>query len=260
MIEALLPPAVPAAAALVLLAASFAASFVTVAFGIGGGALLLGVMASLVPPAALIPVHGVVQTGSNLGRALLMLRRTFWPAVPAFLAGSLIGAGAGGILVVGIPPAFVQMGVGLFILWSVLATPPRAVRDWPFAIGAASSFLTMFFGATGPFVATFTRSLDLDRHAHVATHAVLMTVQHGVKTATFGLLGFAFGPWIGLVAAMILAGAAGTLAGGLVLDRLGDSRFRRALEILLVLIALQLILAGAADLCPLVGLCRPASG
>jgi hypothetical protein len=41
-----------------------------VAFGIGGGAALLAVMASLVPPAALIPVHGVVQVGSNLGRAL----------------------------------------------------------------------------------------------------------------------------------------------------------------------------------------------
>ena len=50
-----------------LLGTSFAGSLITVAFGIGGGAMLLAVMATLVPPAALIPTHGVIQIGSNLG-------------------------------------------------------------------------------------------------------------------------------------------------------------------------------------------------
>lgn len=248
MIEDLVPTGLSAPVALLLIAASFGASLITAAFGIGGGALLLGIMASLVPPAALIPVHGIVQTGSNLGRALVMLRHAFWPAVPAFVAGSTAGAALGGVLVVRIPPAYVQIGIGLFITWSVLARPPRAIRDWPFAVGLTSSFLTMFFGATGVFVATFTKSLALGRHAHVATHAVLMTVQHGIKTATFGLLGFAFGPWIGLIAAMLFAGLAGTLAGGLVLNRLGDARFRRVLDAVLLLIALRLVMAGIADL------------
>lgn len=168
MIETVLPLGVAPGIALVLLAASFASSFITVAFGIGGGAALLAAMATLVPPAALTPVHGVVQAGSNLGRALVTLRHAFWPAVPAFVGGSLIGASMGGLLAVGIPPALVQVGVGLFIVWSVLASPPRAIRNWPFAVGTVSSFLTMFFGATAPFVATFTKSLALGRHAHVA--------------------------------------------------------------------------------------------
>ena len=248
MIGVVVPPGMADSVALVLLAASFAASFITVAFGIGGGAALLAVMATLMPPAALIPVHGVVQTGSNLGRALTTFGHTHWPAVPAFVAGSVIGAGAGGMVVVNIPPAFVQIGVGLFIIWSVLATAPRAIRDWPLAIGAVSSFLTMFFGATGVFVATFTKSLALDRHSHVATHAVLMTVQHGIKTATFGLLGFGFGPWLGFVIAMIAAGFLGTLAGRLVLDRMGDIRFRRALDLVLLVIAVRLVMGGVIDL------------
>ncbi len=244
----ILPPGVGDVATVALLLASFGASFITVAFGIGGGAALIAVMASLVPPAALIPVHGVVQTGSNLGRAVMTLRHACWPAVPAFVAGSLVGAATGGVLAVNIPPAFVQIGVGLFIVWSVLATPPRAIARWPFAIGVTSTFLTMFFGATGPFVATFTKSLALGRHAHVATHAVLMTVQHAVKTATFGLLGFAFGPWIGFTVAMIAAGFLGTLAGGLVLNRMADASFRRALDIVLLLIAARLVIGGIADL------------
>ena len=75
---------------LVLVATSFAASLITVAFGIGGGGVLLAVMAILVPPAALIPTHGVIQIGSNLGRALITFGGIFWPAIPAFAAGSVI--------------------------------------------------------------------------------------------------------------------------------------------------------------------------
>ena len=62
-----------------LLAASFAGSFITVVLGIGGGALLLAIMASFLPAAALIPVHGVVQFGSNSTRAALLRDGIQWP-------------------------------------------------------------------------------------------------------------------------------------------------------------------------------------
>jgi uncharacterized membrane protein YfcA len=243
-----LPPDMGEPVFLILLAASFASSFITVAFGIGGGAALLAVMATLVPPAALIPTHGVIQAGSNIGRAAMTLRHVFWPAIPAFAFGSVIGAGLGGLLVVNIPPAYVQIGVGAFIIWSILGHAPRTIRDWPVTVGAFSSFLTMFFGATGPFVATFTKSLMLGRHAHVATHATLMSVQHVIKTLTFGLLGVAFAAWVPFLAAMILTGFAGTIAGGLVLNRLDDRRFKIALDIVLIVLACRLIYAGAAHL------------
>lgn len=248
MIDWILPPEMSSTLALVLLGFSFASSFITVAFGIGGGAMLLAVMASLVPAAALIPVHGAVQAGSNLGRAMMTLRHIYWQAMPAFIGGSFVGAAIGGAIALKIPPALVQIGVGLFIIWSVLATAPRMIRNWPFTIGAASTFLTMFFGATGPFVATFTKSLSLGRHAHVATHASFMTIQHVVKTAMFGILGFAFAPWIAFTGAMIVAGLAGTILGGRVLNRLSDARFRRALDIVLLIIALRLVYGGVVDL------------
>jgi uncharacterized protein len=233
---------------LTLLAASFLASFITIAFGIGGGAFLLAVMASLVPPAVLIPVHGVIQLGSNAGRAALTLRHVFWPAMGWFTVGSLIGVALGAALVVNIPPALVQLGVGLFIIWSVLARPPMWLRRWPVLTGGISTFLTMFFGATGPFVAAYTKSLSVGRHAHVATHAALMTVQHLLKTLAFGFLGFAFGAWAGFSVAMIVAGLLGTWAGGAVLNRLSDARFKRALDILLLLIAARLVWGGIAAL------------
>ncbi|SMX36881.1 sulfite exporter TauE/SafE family protein [Maliponia aquimaris] len=230
----------------VLMGTSFVASLITVAFGIGGGGLLLAVMATLVPPAALIPTHGVIQIGSNLGRAVLTFRHIYWPALPAFSVGSLIGAGLGGALVVNLPSHWVQIGVGGFVLWSVLGRPPRQVRDWPGVVGLVSSFLTMFFGATGLFVATFTKSQKLPRHAHVATHAALMTVQHGLKTLAFGLLGFAFSHWWGFVVAMIAAGFLGTLVGRVFLNRMDDRRFRIALDVLLVALAVKLVWGGVS--------------
>jgi hypothetical protein len=50
---------------------SFAGSFITAAFGIGGGIAFLADCAVLLPPAAIIPIHGVVQLGSNSVRALM---------------------------------------------------------------------------------------------------------------------------------------------------------------------------------------------
>ena len=233
---------------LTLVATSFFGSFITAAFGIGGGALLLAVMATLVPVSALIPTHGVIQIGSNLGRVMMTIRHVFWPALPWFTAGSLIGALAGGAVVVNLPVAFVQIGIGSFVLWSVLGTAPKGIRDWPFLIGTISSFLTMFFGATGLFVATFTKSQNLPRHAHVATHATLMTVQHGVKSLAFGVLGFAFSEWWGFVIVMIAAGFIGTMAGLRLLNRMDDRRFKRALDIVLLLLSVRLIYAGLSDL------------
>ena len=91
------------------------------------------------------------------------------------------------------------------------------------------------------------KSLALPRHKHVATHATLMTVQHLLKSLTFGILGFAFVEWFPFIAAMILCGLAGTFAGRLVLTRMTDARFHRALDIVLLLIAARLIWAGLGE-------------
>lgn len=233
---------------LALIFTSFLGSFITVAFGIGGGGLLLAVMATLVPVTALIPTHGVIQIGSNLGRAVMTFRHIYWPALPWFTAGSVIGALAGGAVVISLPPAWVQIGIGAFVMWSVLGTAPKGVRNWPFLVGTVSSFLTMFFGATGLFVATYTKSQELPRHAHVATHATLMTVQHGVKSLAFGLLGFAFAAWWPFIIAMMLAGFAGTMVGLQLLNRIDDRRFKIALDAVLMLLSARLIYAGVTDL------------
>ena len=74
----LFPPAMSLLDLGLLVAASLVTSFITAAFGIGGGVVLLVFLALVLPPAALIPVHGIVQLGSNAGRACIMLKEVVW--------------------------------------------------------------------------------------------------------------------------------------------------------------------------------------
>ncbi|GAB4272837.1 MAG: hypothetical protein Kow0013_26450 [Pararhodobacter sp.] len=247
-LSVLVPEVLGPSVTLALLGSSFVASFITITFGIGGGALLLAIMASLMPPAALIPVHGIVQLGSNTGRAALLARHVHRPVLLWFGLGAVIGTAIGGMITVNIPPALVQAGVGVFIIWTVLAKPPQWMRKWPALTGALTSILTMLFGATGPFVAAFTRTLTLGRMGYGATHAALMVLQHALKIVAFGFLGFAFGPWIGFCAAMIAAGFAGTWIGRQVLHKLSDLHFDFFLKALLVVISLRLIWTGLSAL------------
>jgi uncharacterized membrane protein YfcA len=228
-----------------LVGVSFGSSFMTAAFGIGGGAVMLAVLASLIPPAALIPVHGLVQLGSNAGRAAIMLPHCDRRVLLPFTIGTLIGVALGGSVAVQLPPDALRIGVGLFILWSVLSTPPAFMRRSAAIAGGFSSFLTMFFGGTGPFVAAYVRTMDLGRMAHLATHSLFMTIQHLLKTVVFGFLGFAFSIWAPLIAAMIAAGFAGTVIGRQVLTRIDEKRFKFILSAILIVLALRMIWSGA---------------
>jgi uncharacterized membrane protein YfcA len=244
----LLPPEIDPPTLALISAASFGTSFLTAAFGLGGGVTLLAILASLLPPAALIPVHGLVQLASNAGRAVLMRRDAVRGPLLPFFGGAALGAAAGGAIAVDLPAAWVQVAVGAFVIWAALARPPAALSRWAGPAGFVSTLLTMFFGATGPFVAAYVRTLELGRMQHVATQAVMMTAQHLLKTIAFGLLGFAFGPWLPAIAAMAALGFLGTLAGRRMLARATDARFRHALAVLLCLLGARLIVSGGLEI------------
>jgi uncharacterized membrane protein YfcA len=245
MVEWLVPADVGLTASAFLIAFSAFTSFITAAAGIGGGIMMVAVMAVMMPATAVIPVHGVVQIGSNGGRAAIMLRQVQWQVLAPFCAGSVVGAGIGGLTVVELDPAILNIGLACFILYSVWAPPLTAPgRFKVVATGAFSSFLTMFFGATGTFVSAMVKSMKLGRLEHVATHSACMVAQHVIKVIAFGLLGFNFAPYAGLVVAMVISGFLGTVIGKRVLVRMNDHFFHRALAVILSILALRLLYEG----------------
>jgi len=237
------------AAALVVL--SFFTSLLTATAGLGGGVIMLAAMASVMPPLAVIPTHGVIQLGSNAGRAYVMRHAVNRPVVAWFAGGAVVGAVIGGSLFVALPGATLKLILGLFILYSVWGPKLRKVRvpDKGFlGVGVATTFITMFVGGTGPFVAAFVNPDRFGKEATVGTHAACMTTQHGFKVAVLVVLGFAFAPWLPLLGAMIVAGFLGTLTGRAVLMKIPEKTFKIVFKTVLTLLALRLLWSAAQGL------------
>jgi uncharacterized membrane protein YfcA len=246
LFDVLLPDGISLLLALGFVLLTFLTSAFTAAVGVGGGVLLLAVMATFLSPALLLPVHGAVQVGTNAGRALVLARHVEPKIVALFTAGGVAGVAVGAAVFASLSMATLQLLLAGFILFSVWVPVGRA-EPIPLAgylgVGAVASFCTMFIGGTGPFLAAFLSPDRYPRHKVVATHASCMALQHLLKVAAFGWLGFAFGPWLGLVVAMIASGFLGTLVGRRILDWLPERAFRQAFRAVLTALALRLLWA-----------------
>jgi uncharacterized membrane protein YfcA len=228
-----------------LIIASCFTSMLTASLGIGGGMLMLAALSQLVPVKAIIPIHGIVQLGSNTGRALLMVKDVHWYHVLWFSLGGVFGAALGGHVVVSLPIDTLRIMLGLFILLSVWApslSTTFATKQSLFFGGAFSSFLTMFIGATGPFVLAMIRAFKLNSLSLVATSAACLVLQHALKVFTFFVLGFAFAPYLSLIVLMVASGVIGTIIGKRLLIEIDEKRFQYWLNIILSLLALRLLL------------------
>lgn len=244
MLEWLLPPALDPLLAGVLLAASLVTSLVTAAFGAGGGVMLLGLMALWLPPVAIVPVHGLVQLGSNGGRFAMTWRKADWGALAAFAPGVVIGMALGAVALVRLPEQLWQVSIAAFILflcWGP-SLPKAALGRFGIVVASAvTSFITLFVGATGPLVAAFIKQLHDDRFRTIATFSGAMTMQHLPKALVFGFAGFRFHEWLPWVAAMIGCGLVGTRLGLHLVNRMSNRVFQSLFSIVLTLLAMRLL-------------------
>jgi uncharacterized membrane protein YfcA len=234
----------PTSVVLVLVASSCLTSLLTASLGAGGGVMLLGIMAQVLPPQIIIPVHGVVQLGSNAGRAAMSWRHIDWRVIAAFLPGAVVGALLGSMVLVRLPPDVTYLTIAGFILYLCWgpALPKVALGAAGTAVaGCVTTFITLFAGATGPLVAAFIKQIHSDRFRTIATFAAAMSLQHTLKAVVFQGAGVDIVGWLPLVAAMIASGALGTWLGLKLLRRMQDQHFRRAFNIVLSLLAARLI-------------------
>ncbi|MCV0351255.1 MAG: sulfite exporter TauE/SafE family protein [Nitratireductor sp.] len=246
--ETFLPDTLGALPALLLVIASFFTSALTAAFGVGGGVAMLALLGLFIPVAALIPVHGAVQLGSNTGRAWRQRAHIRFSIAAPFILGSLIGAAVGAYFVVQLPDALLKLVLGVFVIAVTWTKIPGAARLGHAGLAFGSAVLalaTMFVGATGPLLsAFFAQIIPDDRKALVATHAAGMTVQHALKVVVFAVAGFAFWRWLPFIVLMIASGYLGTLFGSRLLEKMPEETFRRWFRIGLTLLALDLIRRG----------------
>lgn len=248
LINSILPDQLTPAWAVSLILLSFFTSAFNATFGIGGGLVILTVLLQILPVALVIPLHGLIQLGSNTGRSWNMRSSVCVPILRWFALGAIVGVVAASLVFVTLPTRWLTITLGLFILWSLWA--PRynflSIPDSGFfPVGAVATFFSMFLGATGPMVAAFWNQQRLGgKEGQVATHGAVMAITHALKCLAFGFLGFAFSEWLFFLLAMVSVGYAGTLAGTKLLSRIDEKTFRAGFKTVMTLLALRLIWQG----------------
>ena len=232
---------------IVLIVAAFLTSTLSGFLGMGGGVLLLAVMALYFPAATLIPLHGAVQFVSNGTRILMNWRHIAWPVLIPLTLGSILGAAACSKLVVNLPDSRHQVVLAVFILimtWMPKLKAAPRIRGKFFWVGAISTGLSMVVGATGPLVAPFFLHEKLTKESVVATKAGGQAVTHLLKVGVFSFAGFQLGAHAPVFAGMVIAVTLGTACGKVLLGRISERLFLILFRVFITLLAARMLWRG----------------
>lgn len=206
--------------------------------------LLISVMAISMPPAAIVPVHGVAQLASNASRGIFALKDISWQIFWPFLLGCLLGSVVGSNLLIRFPSHFLPIPLGIFIL-VMTWMPQLKKRFWLpgrfFSLGLTQAILTLFVGATGPLNMPFLLREGLSKDQIVVTGSALMTIVHLAKILTFGFLGFAFSNYLPLMAGMVVAVVIGSFVGTKLRAHVPELLFKNIFKFLITFLAIRMI-------------------
>ncbi|NND68533.1 MAG: sulfite exporter TauE/SafE family protein [Halioglobus sp.] len=227
---------------------AFLTSCLAGVMGMGGGILLITLMAGLVPAAAIIPLHAATQLASNSSRALFGARHIDWGIVPAFVLGALAGAWLGGEVYRLLDTQWLPAIIGVLVLiitWVPLPKVTGSGQAPLVLLGFYQTGLGMLAGATGPVGAAVLLRRNDERDWLVVNTALYMCLNHGIRSGAFALIGFSFAPWWQLLAGMVAAVIAGSWVGTRLRTRVPQVNFARLFKVLVSLLALRMILHAA---------------
>ena len=127
----LLPADLELTLALALILLSFVTSLITATFSLGGGTLMVAVLALVFPPLVVVPLHGAIQLGSNGGRAIVQRAHIQWGFVKWIAAGAVIGTIVGGQFATLLPEKLFTALIGAFVLVTTWLPQPKVIGRSP---------------------------------------------------------------------------------------------------------------------------------
>jgi uncharacterized membrane protein YfcA len=221
-------------------------------FGMAGGLLLMGLYTMVLPVPEAMVLHGLTQLVSNGGRAWLLRGHVHRGGVGGYVAGALVAWGVMRSIHFVPGEATVYLGIGAIPFVAALL-PPNPVFDFArrggaVVCGALVVGTQMAFGVAGPLLDVFFVRTSLLRREVVATKATTQTLSHALKIAYFAplLAGHTEARLPMMAVATMVAAVAGTRAGGLALERMGEDTFRRWTRRLVLLIGAGYLAKGLA--------------
>lgn len=127
---------------LILIYSAFITSSISAVLGMGGGIILLGIMAILIPEGYMvIALHGIIQLFSNTTRTFVFRNHLKTKLIKEFLFGAIGGLIFSGLiiylLVLGfevqsakdLKVDFLKPVIGIFIIWYLYLKGPKVKKE-----------------------------------------------------------------------------------------------------------------------------------
>ncbi len=237
----------PIASAILIVITAFFTAFLSGIFGMAGGLILMGVLATILPIPQAMVTHGALQITANSWRAFLLRRHIHWRIIGFFLVGALVAAGVFFLLTLHPqkPMVFLLLGSVPFLVWLPRRWIHLDARKPLHAImcGFLASGFSIVAGISSTLIDIFFVHTSLTRHEIVATKAITQIIGHSIKILYWGLAivrlnGAHSWPPLWLFALAIPLSMSGTWLGGQVLNRFSDRGFVKTLRLLISAIGL----------------------
>ena len=210
--------------------------------------LLLGVLALNFSGSVIIPLHAIIQLGSNLNRLIFFKFKVKWNVIIPFALGCIIGVPLGGFFSLSINENIIKILIAFFIIINTISRLPALNQNRLFFTGIISSFLSTIIGVTGSLISSVIQSYKLQKSEYISSCAFLLFTQHFFKCILFGLLGFAFIDYFLLIVLVIIAGIFGTFVGKILVLRIPEKIFLFTIKFILIVISLNLLINGISNI------------
>ena len=242
---------------IILIISAFITSSISAVLGMGGGIILLGIMAIIIPNGYMvIALHGIIQLISNTTRTFVFRKHLKMKLIKEFLIGAIIGACLSATIIFllikffevssasEIKVDFLKPLIGIFIIWYLFLKGPKKEKESKsfIKVGGISGLASIFVGATGPLIAPFFLNSNLSKENIIANKAACQMITHLTKIPLF--IFFFNVNYIGeykLLFPLILAVFIGTNFGKRILNMIPEKLFIRLFKTTLFIIALKLI-------------------
>ena len=242
----------------ILIAAAFITSSISAVMGMGGGIILLGIMAIIIPEGYMvIALHGIIQLISNTTRTYVFKNYIKKELVKDFLIGAIFGVIASIIIILILIQLFnvssasdikvdmLKPLIGIFIIWYLfIKKTKQESKTKSFKIvGGIAGISSIFVGAVGPLIAPFFLNNNLNKEDIIANKAACQMITHSSKIPLF-IYFFnvnyveEYSVLLPLTAAVFI----GTNFGKRILSFIPELLFKKLFKITLFIIAIRLIL------------------
>ena len=247
---------------IILTIAAFITSTISAIIGMGGGIILLGIMAIIIPQGYMvIALHGIIQLISNTTRTFIFRKHLKKHIINEFIIGAFLGI----ILSIGIifylinyfnvitadqiDMEILKPLIGFFIIWNITLKKHfknkviKTENNSFIIVGFLSGLASIFIGATGPLIAPFFINKNFSKENIIANKAACQMITHISKIPIFiYFFNFNYLNKLEMLLPLIVAVFIGTNFGKKILKSIPEDLFMRIFKIALALIATRLIL------------------